>query len=77
MSTNGHFLTPEMGAHLKALGLDKVRSAWTISTRSCTTRTAGAGAYKKAIDRHVRAREAGLSVVIQTVVTHQNCPADR
>jgi len=35
------------------------------------------GAYRKAIDAMMNAKEAGLSVVIQTVVTRQNCQTDR
>ena len=74
MSTHGHFLTKEKCRHLKALGLDKVK----ISLDNFNAKLHDAnrhlpGAYQKAITALFNAQEAGLSVVIQTVVTHENC----
>lgn len=74
MSTNGHFLTLERAKHLKALGLDKVKiSLDHFDENQHNANRKSSGAYRKAIDAMSNAKEAGLSVVIQTVVTHQNC----
>ncbi|MCC6296819.1 MAG: radical SAM protein [Pseudomonadales bacterium] len=78
MSTNGHYLTADKARHLKALGLDKVKIS--LDDYDPTVHNANRrsdGAYQKAIDAMLRAKEAGLSVVIQTVVSHQNCQTDR
>lgn len=78
MSTNGHFMSKEMARHLKEIGLDKVKISLDDfdekrhdDNRNCD------GAYRKAIDAMLNAKDAGLSVVIQTVVTRQNCQTDR
>jgi len=78
MSTNGHFMTKEKAKHLKELGLDKVKISLDDfdETRHDENRNCN-GAYKKAINAMFNAKEAGLSVVIQTVVTHQNAQSDR
>ncbi len=74
MSTNGHFMTKEMARHLKAIGVDKVKiSLDDFDPKAHDANRHDRGAYQKAIDALLHAREAGLSVVIQTVVTHQNC----
>jgi MoaA/NifB/PqqE/SkfB family radical SAM enzyme len=74
MSTNGHFLTAEKAVHLRAVGLDKVKiSLDDFSEAEHDANRNDAGAYRKAMDALFNARDAGLSVVIQTVVTHQNC----
>jgi MoaA/NifB/PqqE/SkfB family radical SAM enzyme len=74
MSTNGHFLTEEMARHLKELGLDKVKvSLDDFDEKKHNSNRNSNGAYKKAIDAMLNAKKAGLSVVIQTVVTRQNC----
>jgi len=78
MSTNGHFLTPEMARHLKALGLDKVKiSMDDFDEKLHDANRNQPGAYQKAVAAMMNARDAGLSVVVQTVVTHQNCKTDR
>ena len=78
MSTNGYFLNRELARKLKSLGLDKVKISLDDfdemrhnENRNCD------GAYGKAIDAMFNAKEAGLSVVIQTVVTRQNCQSLR
>ncbi len=74
MSTNGHFLTLERARHLKNLGLDKVKiSLDDFRVEEHEKNRKSKGAYQKAIDALFNAKEAGLSVVVQTVVTHQNC----
>jgi len=74
MSTNGHFLTPEMARHLKEIGVDKVKiSLDDFDQAEHDANRHDPGAYSKAIAAMFNAKEAGLSVVIQTVVTHQNC----
>ncbi len=78
MSTNGHFMTLEKAKHLKKLGLDKVKiSLDDFDEKTHDSNRNSEGAYRKAIDAMMNAKEAGLSVVIQTVVTHQNCQTDR
>ena len=78
MSTNGHFLTKEMAKHLKALGLDKVKISLDDfdQTRHNDNRNSD-GAYQKAINAMFNAKKAGLSVVIQTVVTRETCQTPR
>jgi MoaA/NifB/PqqE/SkfB family radical SAM enzyme len=74
MSTNGHFLTNEMARRLKSLGLDKVKiSLDDFDENKHNSNRNSDGGYKKAIDAMANAKEAGLSVVVQTVVTRQNC----
>ena len=78
MSTNGHFMTREMAHHLKAIGVDKVKiSLDDFDEAKHDANRGDQGAYQKAIDAMLHAKEAGLSVVIQTVVTHQNCQTPR
>jgi MoaA/NifB/PqqE/SkfB family radical SAM enzyme len=78
MSTNGHFMTPEMARHLKTLGVDKVKiSLDDYDEKRHNENRNSEGAYQKAINAMLNAKAAGLSVVIQTVVTHQNCRTDR
>jgi len=74
MSTNGHFMSLEKARYLKNLGLDKVKISLDDFNEKQHDRNRGnCGAYQKAIKAMFNARDAGLSVVIQTVVTHQNC----
>lgn len=78
MSTNGHFLDKAMATRLRAMGLDKVKiSLDDFDEKRHNENRNSDGAYRKAIDAMLTAREAGLSVVVQTVVTHQNCQAQR
>lgn len=78
MSTNGHFMSKEMARRLKDIGLDKVKiSLDDFDEKLHDENRNNAGAYKKAVDAMRNAKEAGLSVVIQTVVTRQNCQTDR
>lgn len=78
MSTNGHFMSKKMARHLKEIGLDKVKiSLDDFDEKRHDENRNNAGAYRKAIDAMINAKEAGLSVVIQTVVTRQNCQTDR
>jgi MoaA/NifB/PqqE/SkfB family radical SAM enzyme len=78
MSTNGFFLTKDMAKKLKSWGLDKVKisiddfdAGEHDRNRNCD------GAYQKAMDALFNAKEAGLGVAIQTLITHQNCRTDR
>jgi len=78
MSTNGHFMTPEMARRLKARGVDKVKiSMDDFDEKKHDANRNSDGAYRKAVDAMFNAKAAGLSVVIQTVVTHQNCRTNR
>jgi len=74
MSTNGHFLDLEKAKHLKRLGLDKIKiSLDDFDQQRHDENRNKQGAYDKAIKAMSNAKEAGLSVVIQTVVSRQNC----
>ena len=74
MSTHGHFLTKEKARHYKSLGLDKVKiSLDDFDPKMHDLNRHSAGAYDKALQAMENADEAGLSVVVQTCVTHQNC----
>ncbi len=76
MSTHGHYLTKEKSRHLKALGLDKVKiSLDDFDPKLHDANRHHEGAYQKAIAAMFNAQEAGMSVVIQTVVTHENAQA--
>lgn len=78
MSTNGHFLTPAIARHLKTIGLDKIKiSLDDFDEKEHDVNRQSTGAYKKAIAAMFNARDAGLSVVIQTVVSRQNCQTKR
>lgn len=78
MSTNGHFLTKEMANNLKSWGLDKVKiSLDDIEAERHDLNRNSTGAYQKAMQALFNAKEAGLSVIIQTVITHENCQTDR
>jgi len=78
MSTNGNFLNLERAKHLKEIGLDKIKiSLDDFDEKLHDKNRKNAGAYQKAINAMQNAKEAGLSVVIQTVVSRQNCQSDR
>jgi MoaA/NifB/PqqE/SkfB family radical SAM enzyme len=77
MSTNGFFLTKEMACNLKSWGLDKVKiSLDDFDEKAHDANRNCLGAYQKAIAALSNAQEAGLAVVIQTCITHQNCRSD-
>ncbi|NEX21707.1 radical SAM protein [Thiorhodococcus mannitoliphagus] len=78
MSTNGFYLTREMAENLKAWGLDKVKVSLDDfdPTRHDENRKSE-GAYDKAMAALFNARDAGLSVTIQTCITHLNCRTER
>ncbi len=74
MSTHGHFLTKEKARHYKDLGLDKVKiSLDDFDPKAHDANRHSDGAYGKAITAMSNAKDAGLGVVVQTCVTHQNC----
>ncbi|MDD4591655.1 MAG: radical SAM protein [Parabacteroides sp.] len=78
MSTNGLLLTKKMAKNLKLWGLDKVKiSIDDFDAKEHDHNRNHDGAYQKAMDALFNAKEAGLSVVIQTLITHQNCQTDR
>lgn len=73
ISTNGYFLTKEKAKHLKEIGLDKVMiSVDSIDPEIHCENRNDEDAFDKAYNAILNARDAGLDVVIQTVVTHQN-----
>lgn len=78
MSTNGYFLTKEMAKNLKSWGLDKVKiSIDDFDEKQHDSNRNSAGAYQKALTAMHNADEAGLSVAIQAVVSHQNCRTEK
>lgn len=78
MSTNGFFLTKEVSGQLKSWGLDKVKiSLDDFDETEHDANRDSSGAYRKAMEALFNARDAGLSVVIQTCITHQNCQTER
>ena len=78
MSTNGYLLDKEMAKKLKSWGLDKVKiSLDDFDEKKHNENRKKEDAYQKAIAAMFSAKEAGLSVVIQAVITHQNCQTDR
>ena len=78
MSTHGHYLTKEKSRHLKDLGLDKVKiSLDDFNPALHDANRHHPGAYEKAIAAMFNAQEAGMSVVIQTVVTHENAQTEQ
>ena len=74
MSTNGYFMSADMARHLKDIGVDKVKiSLDDFDEAEHDANRNDPGAYHKAVAAMMHAKDAGLSVVVQTVVTHQNC----
>jgi MoaA/NifB/PqqE/SkfB family radical SAM enzyme len=77
MSTNGHFLDYERASHLKSIGLDKVKiSLDSIDEDYHNRNRNNKGAYKKAMEAIAAAKEAGLDVIIQHVVSHQTAQSE-
>ncbi len=73
MSTHGHYLTKEKAKHFKSLGLDKVKiSLDDFDPKAHDANRHHEGAFQKAIAAMFNSQEAGLSVVIQTVITSEN-----
>lgn len=74
MSSNGLLLTKEKAKHLKQIGLDKIRISLDSFDEDEYIKTRKQkGAYNKAIEGLMAAKEAGLQAGIQTVVSHQSC----
>lgn len=74
ISTNGYFLTPKKAKHLKEIGLDKVMiSIDSIDPKLHNENRDDQEAYEKAIAAIWAAKEADLDVILQTVITHDNC----
>jgi MoaA/NifB/PqqE/SkfB family radical SAM enzyme len=77
ISTNGYFLTLEKAKHLKAIGLDKVMiSLDSIDQNLHNQNRDSDEAYEKAINAISNAKAAGLDIVIQHVVSHQNAQSE-
>jgi MoaA/NifB/PqqE/SkfB family radical SAM enzyme len=73
ISTNGYFLTKQRAKELKALGLDKVMiSIDSIDPDLHNANRNDREAFDNAIDAIWASKEAGLDVILQHVVTHQN-----
>ena len=73
MSTNGLLLSYEKAKHLKAIGLDKIKiSVDSMDEHLHNLNRNKQGCFHKAMEALFIAREAGLDVIIQHVVTRQN-----
>ena len=73
MSTNGLLLNSERAKHLKSVGLDKVKiSLDSIDEKVYAQTRKQSQSYHKAIEAMYAAKDAGLQVCIQTVISHQN-----
>lgn len=74
MSSNGLLLTLEKAKHLKEIGLDKIRiSLDSIEEHIHNKSRNKRGVFTKAVEALFYAKEAGLQVGINTVISHQNC----
>ncbi len=74
MSSNGLLLTREKAKHLKEIGLDKIRISLDSIEENVHNKSRNQkGVYSKAIAALFYAKEAGLQVGINTVISHQNC----
>ena len=73
MSTNGVLLDLKRARHLKNIGLDKIKISVDSIDENAHNQNRGGNtkAYQKAIEALFVAKEAGLQVVMQHVVTHQ------
>ena len=77
ISTNGYFLSLEKAKHLKMIGLDKVMISLDSMDQNLHNQNRDSNvAYEKAINAILNANEAGLDVVIQHVITHQNAQSE-
>lgn len=73
MSTNGLLLDEARAKHLKSIGLDKVKISLDSIDEVAYMETRGqAQSYKKAVQALFSAKDAGLQVCVQTVISHQN-----
>lgn len=74
INTNGFLLDKKMAIHLKKIGVDKIKVSLDSIDENIydITRQKDDG-YNKAMDALFFAKEAGLQVVVQTVVSHQTC----
>jgi MoaA/NifB/PqqE/SkfB family radical SAM enzyme len=74
MSSNGLLLTKKKAKHLKEIGLDKIRISIDSIIEDIHNQTRKQnGVYSKAIAALFFAKEAGLQVGINTIISHQNC----
>ena len=77
MSTNGLLMTRERAEHLKKIGLDKVKISLDSLDEDTYNQTRRQnGAYNRAIQGIMNARDAGLQVTLSTLICHQNCQSD-
>lgn len=73
ISTNGILLDEKMAKHLKEIGVDKVKiSLDSIDVDVYSETRKQTEAYEKAMDALFFAKNAGLQVCVQTVISHQN-----
>lgn len=77
ISTNGHFLTKEKAVWLKSIGVDRLKiSIDSIDPKKHDDNRNNDGAYEKAMNALTYAKEAGLSVVMQSVFTKESTLSD-
>lgn len=70
--TNGWLMTPEKAKHLKSIGVDRIQlSIDSLDAEAHDEFRGRKGSYQKAVEAVDIAKEAGLGIFIQTVVTKQ------
>ncbi len=78
MSSNGLLLTEARAKELKSLGLDKIKiSIDDFDPAKHDENRNNEGCFEQAVKALFYAQKAGLSAVIQTVISHQNCRSDQ
>lgn len=77
MSTNGLLLDKKMARHLKKIGVDKVKISLDSIDKDVYSQTRRQSkTYDKSIEALFNAKEAGLQVCVQTVISHQNAKTE-
>lgn len=77
ISTNGLLLDTAKAEHLKKIGVDKVKISLDSIDQDVYAKTRrNHNAYDKAVDALFAAKNAGLQVSVQTVISHQTARTD-
>lgn len=70
--TNGWHLTPARARHLKSIGVDKIQlSLDSLCAEDHDAFRRRPGSHRRAVDAIDAAQDAGLSIIVQTVVSKQ------
>ena len=75
--TNGWFLDKERAKHLKSIGVDKIQlSLDSLNAEEHDSFRRAPGSHARALRAIDAALEAGLNIILSTVVTHQRVHSD-